>query len=187
LHPIQWYSMPALQGKDLWLVTTTGGPEASYHPRGYNRYFFDAFLPPYEQSAAVCCMRFLPPMVLHGAHSVDSDVVARHVEAFRQRLQSYPAWPELDDLEQAPPAWCPCATGPPNRWRHDRTHACMAYQQLYLFVRCRGGSAGGQKTRPWRHHWVPGCGYWHRPLGLGAWGWSPTCRTFFTLRNSAWC
>ena len=122
LHPIQWYSMPALQklwlddvlaygwaygengialqGKDLWLVATTGGPEASYHPQGYNRYFFDAFLPPYEQSAAVCGMRFLPPMVLHGAHSAGDDVVARHVETFRQRLLNYPEWPELDDLEQ---------------------------------------------------------------------------------------
>src|SRR5947208_761313 len=61
-HPIQWYSMPALmklwvdevltygwaygqggtalQGKDLWLVGTTGGPESSYHPQSYNRYFF---------------------------------------------------------------------------------------------------------------------------------------------------
>jgi glutathione-regulated potassium-efflux system ancillary protein KefF len=122
LHPIQWYSMPALQklwlddvltygwaygengtalhGKDLWLVATTGGPEASYHPQGYNRYFFDAFLPPYEQTTALCGMRFLPPMVLHGAHSVGRDVVAQHVETFRQRLQSYPDWPELDDLAQ---------------------------------------------------------------------------------------
>ena len=95
LHPVQWYSMPALlklwvdevlafgwaygggsalRGKDLWLVTTTGGPEAAYHPQGYNRYFFEAFLPPYEQTAALCGMRFLPPMVLHGAHSVpDAD------------------------------------------------------------------------------------------------------------------
>ena len=122
LHPIQWYSMPALQklwldevltygwaygdngtalqGKDLWLVASTGGPEASYQPQGYNRYFFDAFLPPYEQTAALCGMRFLPPMVLHGAHSEGGDVVTRHVDIFRQRLQSYPAWPELDDLEE---------------------------------------------------------------------------------------
>src|SRR5436305_11762258 len=56
LHPVQWYSMPALlklwtdevlaygwaygpggtalQGKDLWLVASTGGPESSYHPQG---------------------------------------------------------------------------------------------------------------------------------------------------------
>ena len=122
LHPIQWYSMPPLQklwldevltygwaygeggdklqGKDLWLVATTGGPEDSYHPQGYNRYFFDAFLPPYEQTAALCGMRFLPPMVLHGAHSVSADVVTQHVATFSERLHSYPNWPELDDLEQ---------------------------------------------------------------------------------------
>ena len=122
LHPIHWYSMPALQklwvdevltygwaygeagdklkGKDLWLVVTTGGPEATYHPKGYNRYFFEAFLPPYEQTAALCGMRFLPPLILHGAHTVAADMVNQHVTTFSQRLQSYPNWPELDDLEQ---------------------------------------------------------------------------------------
>ena len=122
LHPIQWYSMPALQklwmdevltygwaygesgnrlqGKDLWLVATTGGADASYHPQGYNRYFFDAFLPPYEQTAALCGMRFLPPLILHGAHTIAQTEVTQHINTFSQRLQSYPDWPELDDLEQ---------------------------------------------------------------------------------------
>ncbi len=120
LHPIQWYSMPALQklwldevltygwaygaggdalrGKDLWLVATTGSPSDSYHPQGYNRYFFDAFLPPYEQTAALCGMRFLPPLLLHGAHSVSEIEVSQHIEVFGQRLQSYPRWPEMDEL-----------------------------------------------------------------------------------------
>jgi glutathione-regulated potassium-efflux system ancillary protein KefF len=122
LHPIQWYSMPplqklwidevltygwaygdsgtALQGKDMWLVATTGGPETSYHPQGYNRYFFDAFLPPYEQTAALCGMRFLPPLILHGAHAGGRAAIDRHAETFVQRLQSYPDWPELDELAQ---------------------------------------------------------------------------------------
>jgi len=134
LHPIQWYSMPALQklwlddvltygwaygeggnalqGKDLWLVATTGGPETSYHPQGYNRYFFDAFLPAYEQSVVVCGMRFLPPLVLHGAHRVGREAVAQHIETFRQRLQSYPAWPELDELEQCPACLVPMTDRP---------------------------------------------------------------------------
>lgn len=125
LHPIQWYAMPALQklwldevltygwaygegengqgralqGKDLWLVATTGGAQSSYHPQGYNRYFFDAFLPPYEQSAALCGMRFLPPLILHGAHTVSREVLLQHIDTFQQRLQSYPDWPELADLE----------------------------------------------------------------------------------------
>ena len=138
LHPIQWYSMPALQklwldevltfgwaygkgtvegagklqGKDLWLVATTGGEEASYHPQGYNRYFFDAFLPPYEQTAALCGMRFLPPLILHGAHAVAQNVVAQHIDTFSQRLQSYPDWPEMDDLEQCPACVVPMTDRP---------------------------------------------------------------------------
>lgn len=124
LHPLQWYSMPALMklwmdevlrygwaygrnglalnGKDLWLVTTTGGPEASYHPQGYNRYFFDAFLPPYEQTAALCGMRFLPPLVLHGAHRLPPEDIRRHAEVFGDRLASYPGWPEMDEIGACP-------------------------------------------------------------------------------------
>jgi glutathione-regulated potassium-efflux system ancillary protein KefF len=119
MHPIHWYSMPALQklwlddvltfgwaygshkhlqGKDLWLVASTGGAQDSYQPQGYNRYPFEAFLPPYEQTAALCGMRFLPPLVLHGAHRADQDQVASHVETFAQRLQSYPDWPDLASL-----------------------------------------------------------------------------------------
>ena len=119
-HPIHWYHMPplmklwvdevlafgwaygpggdALRGKDLWLVATTGGPEESYRPDSYNRYFWDAFLPPYEQTAALCGMRFLPPLMLHGAHKVEETDVAAHAEVFAQRLDSYPQWPELDNV-----------------------------------------------------------------------------------------
>jgi glutathione-regulated potassium-efflux system ancillary protein KefF len=134
LHPIYWYSMPALQklwlddvlsygwaygvggdalhGKDLWLVASTGGPSESYHPQGYNRYFFDAFLPPYEQTAALCGMRFLPPLLLHGAHTASEIEVAQHVETFRQRLQSYPRWPEMDELGNCPECDVPVADRP---------------------------------------------------------------------------
>lgn len=126
LQPIHWYSMPpllklwldevfafgwaygpgggALRGKDLWLVASTGGPEASYHPAGYNRYFFDAYLPPYEQTARLTGMRWLPPLVLHGAHRVDEAALAEHARLFAERLRSWPAWPELADLE--PEAGC---------------------------------------------------------------------------------
>ena len=131
MHPIQWYSMPplqklwldevltfgwaygvggtALRGKDLWLVASTGGPESSYQPTGYNRYFFDAFLPPYEQTAALCGMRFLPPLILHGAHDALEAEVADHVEMVRQRLSSYPQWPELDMLDDCPACEVPAA------------------------------------------------------------------------------
>jgi len=121
LHPIHWYSMPplmklwldevlsfgwaygpgghALQGKDLWLVASTGGPVESYHPAGYNRYFFDAFLTPYEQTAALAGMRWLPPLLVHGAHRVDEATLAAHVALFTDRLAAYPNWPEMDEFE----------------------------------------------------------------------------------------
>jgi glutathione-regulated potassium-efflux system ancillary protein KefF len=128
-HPIHWYSMPplmklwlddvlafgwaygpggtVLRGKDLWLVTTTGGPEESYHPASYNRYFFDDFLPPYEQTANLCGMRFLPPLVLHGAHRAEDAEVENHLEVYAQRLASYPRWPELGELLYGLPAQVP--------------------------------------------------------------------------------
>lgn len=124
VHPVQWYSMPpllklwlddvlahgwaygrggtALAGKDLWLAASTGGPESSYQPQGYNRYFFDAFLPPYEQTAALCGMRFLPPLVLHGAHRAGEQEIAAHAEVFAQRLRTHPDWPEMAELGGCP-------------------------------------------------------------------------------------
>jgi glutathione-regulated potassium-efflux system ancillary protein KefF len=134
LHPVQWYSMPpllklwlddvltwgwaygragtALAGKDLWLAASTGGPEASYHPTGYNRFFFDAFMPPYEQTAQLCGMRFLPPLVLHGAHRASEAEIDAHAQVFAERLGSYPAWPELDDMPSCPECHVPAADRP---------------------------------------------------------------------------
>jgi glutathione-regulated potassium-efflux system ancillary protein KefF len=120
LQPLHWYGMTpllklwvdevfafgwaygpggrALAGKDLWLVTSTGGSEASYAPRGTNRHFFDAFLPPYEQTAALVGMRFLPPLVLHGAHRASDADLDAHAGVFAERLKHWPDWPERDEL-----------------------------------------------------------------------------------------
>lgn len=133
-HPIQWYAMPplmklwldevltvgwaygaggsALRGKDVWLVASTGGAASAYRPEGYNRYFFDAFLPPYEQTAALCGLRFLPPLLLHGAHAVGADALREHVAAYRERLASYPDWPELAELDDRPACEVPTGDRP---------------------------------------------------------------------------
>lgn len=121
-HPIHWYGPTpllklwmdevlgfgwaygpggtALQGKDLWVVLTTGGPEPSYQPDGYNRYPFDTFLPPYEQTAALCGMRFLPPLVIHGAHRLSANDIEVRAEAYARRLHAYPDWPELTNAPE---------------------------------------------------------------------------------------
>jgi glutathione-regulated potassium-efflux system ancillary protein KefF len=121
-HPIHWYSMPALMklwldqvltlgwaygrggtalaGKDLWLVLSTGAQAHSYQPDGYNRHTFDIFLAPYQQTAALCGLRLLPPLVLHGAHALSEQHLREHAERYQARLCSYPDWPELTDLPQ---------------------------------------------------------------------------------------
>jgi len=136
-QPIRWYSMPpllklwlddvltfgwaygpdgnALRGKDLWLVASTGGPEDSYRPDSYNRYFFDAFLPPYEQTAALCGMRFLPPLLFHGAHKASEAELAAHAETYAQRLADYPAWPEIDLVEDCVECAVPPSARPSDR------------------------------------------------------------------------
>jgi len=110
-HPLHWYSMPALmklwvdevlrfgwaygpdghalQGKWLWPVLSTGGNDDSYSPTGYNRHPFDAFLPPYRQTAALCGMHWVEPLVLHGAHHVSEPALAAHT---RQYLSGLAHW-----------------------------------------------------------------------------------------------
>jgi glutathione-regulated potassium-efflux system ancillary protein KefF len=116
-HPIQWYSMPsllkewvdvvleygwaygpggtALHGKDFWLVATTGSVEESYREGGYHGHQFQAFLPPIRQTALLCGMRWLPPLILHGTQKVDDETINAHVATYLQRLATYPRWAEL--------------------------------------------------------------------------------------------
>lgn len=123
-HPIYWYSMPslmkewvdavlehgwaygpggtALQGKSYWLVASTGGPESSYSGSGYNTRTFSDFLPPFRQTAQLCGMRWLAPLVLFGAHQADQASLKAHAEIYAGRLSSYPDWPELQ---------LPCSSG----------------------------------------------------------------------------
>jgi glutathione-regulated potassium-efflux system ancillary protein KefF len=136
-HPIQWYSMPPLMklwldevlqygwaygeqssqlnGKDVWLVASTGGSSESYHPADYNRYFFEAFMPPYEQTATLCGMRWLPPLLLHGANRVSDEELSAHAHIYAQRLVSYPDWPEMADLESCPACLVPTSQRPDPR------------------------------------------------------------------------
>lgn len=123
-HPLHWYAMPplmklwldevlafgwaygpggdALRGKDLWLAVSTGGDQQAYRPDGYNRYFFDAFAHPYEQTAALAGMVWLPPLLLYGAHRADDAAIAAHAALFVEKLRSWPAWPEIEDMEPMP-------------------------------------------------------------------------------------
>jgi glutathione-regulated potassium-efflux system ancillary protein KefF len=111
-HPIQWYGMPALQkewmdqvlehawaygqsgnvlaGKHFLLAVTTGGTLQAYSEHGEHGYPFSAFLPPYRQTAMLCGMHWVEPLVMHGARQADEAAVAAHVEAYRSLLAGFP-------------------------------------------------------------------------------------------------
>lgn len=89
-HPVYWYSAPALvkewidlvlewrwaygpggralAGK-IWLnAVTAGGAQAAYGPNGRNRLDLRALFAPFEQTAMLCGMTFLPPFALFNAN-----------------------------------------------------------------------------------------------------------------------
>jgi putative NADPH-quinone reductase len=116
-YPIHWYSMPslmkewidavlehdwahgpagdALEGKVNWLVITTGGDPASYSEAGQHHHSFSAFLPAFEQTARLCGMHWMTPLVMHGAHQATAAQVDAHIENYCARLAAFPDWPEL--------------------------------------------------------------------------------------------
>lgn len=108
--PFYWYSVPALmkewldlvwlygfaygkggtklQGKRLFVATTTGGPSAAYHAKGYNRFTMDEFLRPLEQTADLCGMGWETPYVVHGARLKTREALGAEGARYRARLKS---------------------------------------------------------------------------------------------------
>lgn len=108
-HPMYWYSCPALlkewqdlvlehgfaygengtalQGKSLLSAVTTGGGREAYGPEGFNRFTVGELLRPFEQTAFLCGMRYLPPFVAHGIHrGGDVKLLDACAEAYRRAI-----------------------------------------------------------------------------------------------------
>ena len=113
LHPIYWYSVPALlkhwfdvvllrgwaYGKDgialrgkacLW-VPTPGGDAAAYSATGLHAQPFENFIHSIEQTARFCGMTWEEPLVVHGAHKVSDSDIAAAAQQFRARLVAWTA------------------------------------------------------------------------------------------------
>lgn len=111
LHPVYWYSTPAilkewqdlvleygfaygtggtaLRGKLFLCAVSTAAPEAAYRSEGYNRFTIRQLLAPLEQMANLCGMVYLPPFVLHGARSaIDDNRVEPHLERWDALLDA---------------------------------------------------------------------------------------------------
>ena len=103
--PLYWYSTPALlrewqdlvlehgfayghkgthlAGKLCLLAITAGGAEQAYSSDGANQFPIRTLLSPLEQTANLCQMRFLPPLVLF------SSLVASQDERGQQHVAKY--------------------------------------------------------------------------------------------------
>jgi glutathione-regulated potassium-efflux system ancillary protein KefG len=110
-HPFYWYSAPPLlkqwidmvlefgwaygpggtnlQGKYLFNAITAGGPRTAYSKEGYNGFTVGELLTPFEQTARLCKMTYLPPFALHGTHRVTREEAlqtAHHYEFLLETL-----------------------------------------------------------------------------------------------------
>jgi glutathione-regulated potassium-efflux system ancillary protein KefG len=104
-HPFYWYSAPAilkewqdlvlqhgwaygnegkaLCGKLMLSVISAGGREEAYQQGGSNRYTIGELLSPFDQTAHLCGMDYLPPFVIHGTHQLTDEDIAAHARAYR--------------------------------------------------------------------------------------------------------
>ncbi len=81
-----------LIGKELMLAISTGGPAESYQVGAFNNFSMPELLTPFQQTALLTGMTYLPPFVLHSAMSRDQTRLNASVPA----LISYVTDPQLD-------------------------------------------------------------------------------------------
>lgn len=108
-HPFYWYSSPALlkewqdlvleygfayghggvalKGKKFLSSITTGGGEQAYQQQGHNYFSIREFLVPFEQTARLCGMEYLPPFVVHGTHQLqEPQQITHHAQTYRRAI-----------------------------------------------------------------------------------------------------
>jgi glutathione-regulated potassium-efflux system ancillary protein KefF len=124
LHPLYWYSVPALlkhwfdkvltfgwayggganalHGKHCLWVPTAGGDAETYTPSGLHAHPFPSFVPPIEQTARFCGMHWEAPHVVHGADDLDEAELSRQAAALAQRISRWGAPTDGAPGESAP-------------------------------------------------------------------------------------
>lgn len=111
MHPLYWYSTPAilkewqdlvlehgfaygsegtaLQGKIFFNALSAGGELFAYSEKGYNHYTIRELLHPLEQMAILCQMTYLPPYALFGARTaVEEGRMDKHVAQWKRLIQA---------------------------------------------------------------------------------------------------
>ena len=107
-HPFYWYSCPPLlkqwidlvleygwaygpggvylQGKYIFNAITSGGSSEVYSHRGKNRFTVSEFLRPFEQTAKLCGMHYLPYFQLGGTHRISGPDLLKKANEYRELI-----------------------------------------------------------------------------------------------------
>lgn len=110
-HPFYWYSCPAiikqwqdlvlehhwaygrdgrmLEGKRTFNAISTGAKREAYSAGGRNRFPINALLAPFDQTAYLCRMRFLPPFVVDGSFRLSQADIEMKAVQYEQLLLSF--------------------------------------------------------------------------------------------------
>lgn len=98
-HPFYWYSCPplmkqwidlvleygwaygrggtAIKGKWIMNVLSSGGTFEVYQKEGRNRFTYRELLSPFDQTAYLCGLDYLPPFIVSGANRISDEEVHR--------------------------------------------------------------------------------------------------------------
>ena len=108
-HPLYMYSAPAiikqwidlvlefgwahganvdnLKGKIAFNAITTGGTRESYDRQGFNRYTLQEFLHPFDQTATLCKMHYLPPFAVQGTYRLKQEEISWYATMYKSVLE----------------------------------------------------------------------------------------------------
>jgi len=107
-HPFYWYSAPAiikqwqdlvlehgwayghggvaLAGKKIFNAISCGGSREVYQKLGRNRFRINELLAPFNQTAFLCHMQYLPPFVVHGSHKLNETDIDLYAVQYEEML-----------------------------------------------------------------------------------------------------
>lgn len=78
----------ALAGKTALVTLTAGGSREVYAPTGHYLHTLREFLLPFEQTALLCKMRYLPPFAVHGTYLLSDQELAVHAALYHRLLKT---------------------------------------------------------------------------------------------------
>jgi glutathione-regulated potassium-efflux system ancillary protein KefG len=77
----------SLKDKLVFNALTSGGTREAYTAAGHNRFTVREFLAPFDQTARLCKMIYLPPFVAQGTHLLTEAELAIHAALYRTLLE----------------------------------------------------------------------------------------------------